>query len=316
MTPRIRIGAAAALAVALSLGAITSLTIAGMSVSTSGDREGPIRDCADVKIEFRDDDGGRLPTARASETASYAAPKSGPLRIRSTNHGGIQVTEHAGREMSVVLCKAAAAKSAVEAERMLPRISVAMNGDELIVNGPSGDGWYAYVLVEVPKGTAVDLGTENHELRIYGVSGDVNARTMNGPISIANTTGRVRAQARNGPISFRGGSGDVDLEAANGPISVWIEGSSWHGAGIEAGTKNGPLSLHVPDGYRSGVRVERASHVPFSAKKSFRGRVRTYEEDGVQVFELGEGTPKLLFSTRNGPLSIGDLGEDEDHDAQ
>lgn len=57
----------------------------------------------------------------------------------------------------------------------------------------------------------------------------------------------------NDPRPDRGGScwpvsGDVRARAQNGPIGVVLAGSSWQGAGLDAETRNGPISLSIPAG--------------------------------------------------------------------
>jgi hypothetical protein len=75
-----------------------------------------------------------------------------------------------------------------------------------------------------------------------------------------------RGEAANGPVSLKGSSGDVKIHAVNGPLTIALAGTRWDGKGLEADAKNGPLTLKVPDGFSSGVRVETSSHAPFSCR--------------------------------------------------
>ena len=88
------------------------------------------------------------------------------------------------------------------------------------------------------------------------MTGNVKVRAVNGPISLKDCGGQVDAQTTNGPISFSGGSGEVHLNAQNGPISLELAGEVWNGSDARRAARvNGPVSINIPENFRSGVRL-------------------------------------------------------------
>ncbi|MGH9703462.1 MAG: DUF4097 family beta strand repeat-containing protein, partial [Candidatus Acidiferrales bacterium] len=165
--------------------------------------------------------------------------------------------------------------------------------------------WVVYLIVEVPRNSApLDLETENGEIRLHDISAQIMARTENGPIDLTRCTGEIRAKAQNGPIDFTGSAGDLRLDAQNGPITVTLTGQEWEGAGLDAHTQNGPVTLHVPDGYVSGIRVEAAGYSPFSCEaRGCEEAKGTWHRENHSV-NLGSGTTRVRLATVNGPVEI------------
>jgi DUF4097 and DUF4098 domain-containing protein YvlB len=131
---------------------------------------------------------------------------------------------------------------------------------------------------------------------------------VNGPLALDRCTGAIDAEAVNGPISMTGGSGDVHLRAFNGPISVRLADPVWNGSQLEARTDNGPLSILLPSGFRSGLRVETSGHAPISCRADSCLNART---GGSRFFprllQTGSGDVVRL-STHNGPVSVSNSG--------
>jgi hypothetical protein len=245
----------------------------GRNVSISTSDEGPIQDCGQIRVRFDEVDA-----VRAEE--QIAAPaRSQPLVMRMPASSGLYVTGTDRRDVSIRACKAA------RLAEDLSRISVSLGPDgQVSTSGPENGDWLVYLLVEAPRGTAVDVEASNGPIALRGLSGAVRARTSNGPLSLKELSGHVEARAKNGPISVASCSGELDAEAANGPISlkagsgrlklqtqngpisVNLTGTRWDGAGLEAHAVNGPLSVRIPDNYQSGTRIESAGHSPFNCR--------------------------------------------------
>ena len=105
-------------------------------------------------------------------------------------------------------------------------------------------------------------------------------------------------------ISFVGSSGDVKLTVENGPLDVKLQGDSWRNGTLIGTTENGPVSLAVGDGYRSGVSVTASRNSPWHCKLSAcRSGRQTWEEDERRL-ELGSAPLLVRLSTINGPVAI------------
>jgi DUF4097 and DUF4098 domain-containing protein YvlB len=201
-------------------------------------------------------------------------------------------------DFEVVVCKAAASKTELDA------IVMSREGETLSVRGPAGRDWVGYLLISAPRSAAMELSAENGPIGLSGLTGRVSARSENGPISVSDSSGDIDARAENGPISALGDGGRLRLSTENGPIAVKLSGASWNGEGLDARAVNGPVSLSVPAGYRSGTRVESLGHSPFDCRGDACGGMRRTWDDDKKRIELGDGPVVVNLATENGPVSI------------
>lgn len=287
----------------------------GMNVLS---HDGPIEDCRQLRITFGDVDA-----ARAEETFTVATARGG-LRLRAPSNSGIFVHGASRADVAVTACKAAADPED------LARISISSDGGDLQARGPEGRDWVVHFIVRAPRAEGLDLEVSNGPLAVRGMTGEVTAHAQNGPLSLEDSSGRIQAEAKNGPISVKectgtvqanavngpvsvsGSGGDVNVSTQNGPISVRLSGSSWSGK-LDAQARNGPLSLSIPDGYSSAVRVESSGRSPFQCRAKACEEARKNWTDDSRTVELGaSGSPVVRLSTVNGPVSIQSQRADED----
>lgn len=135
--------------------------------------------------------------------------------------------------------------------------------------------------VQVPRGVHFTGRNVNGGIEAEGLTGDVNAATVNGGIEVV-TAGTVRAHTVNGSIDAVMGradwSGTVEFETVNGGIRVVLpEGAN---ADVSASTVNGDIS----DDF--GLEV--------------RGRWGPKRASGT----IGSGGRELSLSTVNGRIEI------------
>jgi hypothetical protein len=270
----------------------------GLNVSTHGGA--PMR-CGDLEVTI----DGR-PAAVAEQAMSFAPAAGQAFRVRAARNSGISVEAADRRDVAVLACKAASDGSDLD------RIRVTFEDGLLGASGPAGDSWVAYFLIEVPRGSAIDVEAGNGPIWLGRLTGKVTARSQNGPISLKDCAGSVDAQAENGPIGVTGSAGDIRVRTQNGPISVRLSGISWDGRGLDARAVNGPVSLRIPEGYRSGALVASAGRSPFRCKGgACRQANRTWDDDGNRI-ELGSGPLAVRLSTVNGPVSVAGIDGEED----
>jgi len=168
------------------------------------------------------------------------------------------------------------------------------------------------IVIDTSSGTLRADGPQTREGRLWSVSfvlsaprrADVQVDAVNGPVAISGISGQIRATTVNGPVSLNELGGDVRARTTNGPLTIVLSGDSWDGAGLDAETKNGPVTLAVPDGYsaqleagtvngplRLGIPVTVQGELPV-------GRNRTINAP------IGAGGPRVRAVTTNGPLTI------------
>lgn len=252
----------------------------------------PLESCSQLEIKF-----DHRPAARAEEERTIPRSSISVLQVPGVESGGVEVLGWDRDDYSVTACKAA------EDARLLPQISMNVQGGRVTVKGPDSQDWMVYLIVRAPKGAVMDLEAHNGPIGLHSVNGKISARAVNGPIEMKNCSGEINVETQNGPIEWSGGSGKVRLRAQNGPLNVKLTGTRWEGGTLEGDTHNGPLNLQVPENYSSGVRVDASEHSPVSCHAAAcKQALRTWEYPSR--IEFGKGTPVVRLSTVNGPVEI------------
>lgn len=264
--------------------------------------------CSDIKMSFWDSSPGDVPNVRRDQTVSITQSTSTPLRMDATTRGGIRVQPSSDGSYSATICQVAAAEKRADADAILDRVQASYSGGELRVTGPDDWNWGCYVILNVPRGSVLDLKAENGGLSLRDVDGKFDLLTVNGPIGLDRVSGTVNAHAQNGPIDIKGGSGDIRAVCENGPIGVKLNQPVWEGRGLDASTRNGPISVVIPKNVRTGVRVQGSENSPVSWSGWTGDHWGIDDDGGRKVFRFGSGETKVRVSTVNGPISIKPMG--------
>lgn len=177
------------------------------------------------------------------------------------------------------------ARTSEEARALAQQVRVQTEGDEIHATGPErreGRVWSVSYEVFVPRRTGLQV------------------ETTNGGIAVERVAGDMHLQARNGPVSLRGVSGDVHARTANGPVRVVLEGDRWAGAGLDAETHNGPVTLEVPDNYSARLETGTVNgpmnfQIPVTVQGRISRRIQT---------DLGRGGAPIRVVTTNGPVTV------------
>lgn len=205
-------------------------------------------------------------------------------------------------EYSVTACLAVVGDNANDARTLLDQLKLVVTDGQVTVEGPSPQDWMAYLIIQAPNGTALDLSSVNGPIGVSDFTGNTQARNQNGPITFHDVNGQTNANVQNGPITVSGSGGTFRLNAQNGPLTVDLDGSQWSGE-LEGSTQNGPLTLKLPDNYLSSIRVDASKHSPVECRAiQCQQTVRTW--DRPNVIQFGDSTPVVRLSTINGPVTI------------
>lgn len=294
--------------IALSVAAALSLSAGfglearaehGHGHSMSIDSDGKAAGCAGVRVRF---DG--LDTARAEETLTIPRAQARDLVLSGSSRGGVTVTGTDASAFTITACKVAAGDDEKEASALLPKIALRNAGGRISVEGPDDGAWTGFLVVLAPRDADFSIETTNGPVSASGLSGSVAIRVENGPVTLNNLTGALSVDAVNGPVTLKSSSGDVRIKAANGPVSVTLSGTRWEGKGLDADSKNGPLTLRMPDGYSSSVRVETSTHSPLSCRAAACEGARREDGRRTRLLEFGGSDAVVRLSSANGPVSI------------
>lgn len=254
--------------------------------------------CNDLHIRFDHHD-----TVMQSEERTISKAEAPTLRVRAESNGGLQVQGWEQANYSVTLCKAAEAGS--DAQSTLSEIHLTFQNGELGIAGPhAGDRWSAHLLVRAPKTAAMELVVHNGPMTLRRVDGNLKVRAENGPISVTECTGNLDLSSHNGPVTLEGNRGSQNIRTENGPVTVALTGEAWDGPGLEAHATNGPVTLEIPAGYKSGVVLESDGDGPFQCRASVCSEGRKTWDDDHKRIAFGTGPALVRVSTVNGPVSV------------
>ncbi|MFN2238789.1 MAG: hypothetical protein ABR524_05300 [Thermoanaerobaculia bacterium] len=267
---------------------ISALSAAEITVNASR----AIQSCSDVNFriegraavvaEERISVGGNLLAVRLGESQGF------PLKVVGSDRSGYEV----------ILCKGASDDS------VLSQIRLQQTGETVTVAGPARSDWSGHVIVLAPRDGDLEIEATNGPVSISDLAGRLKATVANGPLSLKRVGGSVEVESRNGPVSFTGGSGDVSLTSKNGPLTINLEGSSWEGGELRTSAKNGPVTVRVPQGYASGLVLERGARTPLRCPAALCGERPEFFRDNQTRIEIGHAMPRVHVAAMNGPVTI------------
>ncbi|MFI5207289.1 MAG: hypothetical protein ACHQX4_04640 [Gemmatimonadales bacterium] len=219
----------------------------------------------------------------------WSARSGGALNVDASPNGGVSVSGWDRDSIDVTVRIQTQADVADAARQIAQQVRIAHDGDRLNAEGPSSrrhESWSVSYVIRAPRHTNLDLNT------------------VNGPLAASDVTGTLRLTAVNGPLSLDGLGGDVHAHAQNGPLHVSLQGSRWDGAGLDAETQNGPLTVEVPDGYNAAFEtgtINGPMEIDFPV--TVQGRIGTGAQRHLTT-TLGSGGPPVRVVTTNGPAVI------------
>jgi hypothetical protein len=233
----------------------------------------------------RDDRGNRY--EKHCEVKVFQLASRSNLDISAGENGGVEVEAWDQDGIEVHARIQTRGESVREARETADAIEIDTEGGIIRATGPSTGrryGWAVSFLVLVPRRM------------------DVKATTRNGPLSVTNVSGTMKLAVVNGPLELYGVGGDVTARAENGPLSVGLTGRRWEGAGLDAETRNGPVTIEIPEGYSAELEtgtVNGPLDVDFPLTVTLQGRVPRRIKT-----TMGSGGATVRAVTTNGPASI------------
>jgi hypothetical protein len=258
----------------------------------------PAESCSDLHVRIDHQDA-----VLDSEERTITKSEAPTLRVHADSNGGLYVEGWNKDDYSVTLCKAA--ESGPDAQTTLSEIHLSFDNGALGVSRPhSSEHWAAHILIRAPKASSLELHVNNGPMRIYHVNGNLRARAQNGPVSVIGCTGQLDLSSQNGPVTLQENAGQQNIRSENGPLTVSLSGDSWNGSGLEAHTTNGPVTLRVPSGFKSGVILESDGYSPFRCHASVCSEGRKTWDDNHKSVEFGSGQTAVRVSTVNGPVNV------------
>jgi DUF4097 and DUF4098 domain-containing protein YvlB len=168
---------------------------------------------------------------------------------------------------------------------MLHEITIDTGGT-VEAHGPHPIGarnWSVSYKLRVPYHLAADLYTMNGGIQLSGLNGSIHGETTNGGLSIDHL------------------AGDVHLSTTNGGIHAKLDGPTWRGAGLQASTTNGGVTVSMPPNYSAHLVANTTNGgTSLSIPVADQSGLHRHSIDT----NLGSGGPTVSFETTNGGISI------------
>ena len=262
--------------IAASLG-LTLFAVSG-SLSAQTSDEHWLSDC-------REDRGSRQ--EKHCEVRVFQLSSRPSLNVNAGENGGVEVQAWDRSGIEVHARIQAHGETVAEARDRARDVEIDSTGSVLRASGPSmgrRTGWAVSFLIMVPRRM------------------DLDASAHNGPVSVKNVSGRMNLEVVNGPLDLYGLGGQVTARAENGPLSVRLTGNRWDGAGLDAETRNGPVTIRIPEGYSAELEtgtVNGPLDVSFPLTVTLQGRIPRRIRT-----TMGSGGATVRAVTTNGPASI------------
>ncbi len=132
---------------------------------------------------------------------------------------------------------------------------------------------------------------------------EMNLDTRNGGISIQSYGGRADARTVNGGISLDDVGGDIRATTVNGGISIALDGRRWEGAGLDAETRNGGVSMSLPSDFSAELDAATTNGgIDVDFPITVQGRLTRINRHITAT--IGSGGPRLRVTTTNGGVRI------------
>ena len=244
---------------------------------------------------------------RDEETKTVA---NQPLTITAEHNGGIQVTTWDKAEVSLKLCKEIAVDDESEGRKLLAETRLEINGANISVRSPEGDGQHSLgtvLLVKAPRDANLKLKVHNGGVSLNGFTGTAEAEAHNGGISFKRSSGKLTAIAQNGGVSIKDCGGEVNARVQNGGLSIALP-ERWEGKGLDAHARNGGLVVSVPRNFSGGLEVVASEHTSIVCKDDVCNAGERTWDDGHKVFRMGGTNPQVRATTDNGGIVIEERG--------
>jgi DUF4097 and DUF4098 domain-containing protein YvlB len=259
---------------------------------------------------------------------TLAVPPSARLQLQSLS-GSIKVTAWDRSEMRV---------RAEHGTRDVIEINV--RGSVVEVSAERRRGGPAFVDYEitVPRTMSLELSGQETEIEIEGVTGAINAESVEGGVTIRRAGGPVEVHTVEGDIVIDGARGEIKVEGVDGDITLTnvvgdltvettdgdVTLDSVDAANVDVSTVDGDVSYHgtIKDGGRYGLSTHSGDIVvgmpttvnaavsvatfdgSFEADPAFKVQVTTMRPGRRFSFTLGSGAARVELESFDGTIRL------------
>jgi hypothetical protein len=145
--------------------------------------------------------------------------------------------------------------------------------------------------VRVPKKSNLKINTDR-EIRLEGVSGEVNLQGKNGGINVRDSAGSLNVYSKTGVVRVIGYEGTLDSNSGTG--DVYLEGDF---ARIDSFSKSGSVFLSVPRHDSATIRTNSLAVLGIQGKNTSPNK--TMSIDGLVLKNIADGVWKVGNGSAN-----------------
>ncbi|MGI8899250.1 MAG: DUF4097 family beta strand repeat-containing protein [Pyrinomonadaceae bacterium] len=228
-------------------------------------------------------------TERESKTFSVA---DSPRVNLVTFDGAVTVRGWDKREVMYTATK----RGADEQEIKQVAIQTEQQGSSVSIIAKSEESNGAVSLeVYVPRSSTLHVSSQDGELTLEGVSGELTLRTGDGSIKVTNGGGQLRVNTGDGEIRIMSFEGQVDARTGDGSISLDGKFTS-----LAARTGDGNISLSVPS--NSDFTIETNAEGIDNAGITISEDIAPSKR--VKRWRVGRGGNVFVLSTGDGRIAL------------
>ncbi|HTA41825.1 MAG TPA: DUF4097 family beta strand repeat-containing protein [Bryobacteraceae bacterium] len=245
---------------------------------------GQMRDNQDKQMTC--DKSGYDSRAKYCEIREQSTPVLGLLNVDSGSNGGATVKGWSRNEVLVRSRVEGWADNDANARVVASQVYVNTSGGNVQAQGPqssSNAGWSVSFEIFVPQATSLTV------------------KTVNGGITLSDVRGSLRFEAANGGVNLRRLAGDVTGSTVNGGVNIELVGTTWDGNQVQVTTRNGGVSISVPENYSAHFQAETVNG---SLRSEFPLNLPADARSGNQDFSIGAGGPLIHVTSTNGSVRL------------
>jgi hypothetical protein len=224
--------------------------------------------------------------ARHCEIREQTVPSVGRLNLDATPNGSATVKGWLRSDTLVRARIEGSADTEAAAASIASQVSIDSSGGQVRAMGPqsaNNSWWSVSYEIFVPQTT------------------DLNLNTHNGAITISDVRGQIHFDVKNGDVHLKRVAGDVSGATVNGAIQVELAGAIYDGRQLEVSTRNGAVTVAMPNYYSAHVQAETSSGgIQSDFPLTVTGNLRPRRLDT----NLGSGGPLIHISTVNGQVRL------------
>jgi DUF4097 and DUF4098 domain-containing protein YvlB len=255
-----------------------------LSLALAATTFGQMRDNQDKQLTC--DKSGFDSRAKYCEIREQSAAPVGLLNVDPGKNGGATVKGWSRNEVLVRARVEGWAEGDATAQAVTSQVYVDTSGGHVQARGPESTknaGWSVSFEIFVPQTTSLTV------------------KTINGGITVSDIRGSLRCETTNGGINLRRLAGDVTSSTVNGGVNLELMGTTWDGSQVQVTTRNGGVSISVPENYSAHFQTETLNG---SLRSEIPLNVPGEERGGNHDFSIGAGGPLIRVTTTNGGVKL------------